>query len=100
MTARPTLWQLLANDVGGHDLVHAQYHLLFKRTRKKGPYKLTADEITTSQEIVRRALRKNPKLARRNRDDLAEHFRPLFKLKREVSNRTLWRHIIKPVIKP
>jgi hypothetical protein len=45
-------------------------------------------------------LRKNPKLARRNRDDLAEHFQPLFKLKREVRNRTLWRHIIKPVIKP
>ena len=45
-------------------------------------------------------MRKNPKLARRNRDDLAEHFQPLFKLKREVRNRTLWRHIIKPVIKP
>jgi len=93
MTTRLTLWQM-------HDLMHAHLHLLSKRTRKKGPYKLTADEITTSQEIVRRALRKNPKLARRNRDDLAEHFRPLFKLKREVSNRTLWRHIIKPVIKP
>jgi hypothetical protein len=72
----------------------------FERTRKKGSYSLTDAEITSCQEIVRAELRKYPKLARRKGDDLAEHFRPLFKLKRKVSNRTLRRHIIEPVIKP
>ena len=44
MTTRLTLWQM-------HDLMHAHFHRLSKRTRKKGPYKLTADEITTSTSI-------------------------------------------------
>ena len=74
-----------------------------KRTRKKGaghPRVLTDDEITRGQNIVRSALHKSPKLARRTVDDLVEHFRPLFKFKREVSDRTLWRHIIGPLVGP
>jgi hypothetical protein len=74
-----------------------------KRTRKKGaghPRWLTDDEITRSQNIVRRALRKSPKLVRKTNDDLTEHFRPLFTFKRKVSDRTLWRYIIGPLVGP
>jgi hypothetical protein len=72
-----------------------------KRTRRKDagqPRALTDDEITRGQEIVRSALRKRPKLARKSIDDLAKHFRPLFRFKRKVSDRTLWRHVIGPVV--
>ena len=72
-----------------------------KRMRKKGagrPRALTDDEITRGQRIVRSALLQSPKLARKSNDDLAEHFRPLFKFKRKVSNRTLWRYIIGPLV--
>ena len=72
-----------------------------KRMRKKGagrPRALTNDEITRGQNIVRSALHKSPKLARRTVDDLVEHFRPLFKFKRKVSDRTLWRYIIGPLV--
>jgi len=72
-----------------------------KRTRRKDagqPRALTDDEITRGQEIVRSALRKRPKLARKSIDDLAKHFRPLFRFRRKVSDRTLWRHVIGPVV--
>ena len=72
-----------------------------KRMRKKGagrPRALTNEEITRGQKIVRSALRLRPKLARKSNDDLVEHFRPLFKFKRKVSDRTLWRYIIGPLV--
>jgi len=43
-------------------------------------------------------LHQSPKLARKSNDDLAKHFRPLIELKRQVSDRTLWRHIIGPLV--
>jgi hypothetical protein len=72
-----------------------------KRMRKKGaghPRALTDDEITRGRRIVGSALLQSPKLARKSNDDLAKHFRPLFKFKRKVSDRTLWRHIIGPLL--
>ena len=72
-----------------------------KRMRKKGagrPRALTNEEITRGQKIIRSALRLRPKLARKSNDDLVEHFRPLFKFKRKVSDRTLWRYIIGPLV--
>jgi len=75
-----------------------------KRTRKHGGGRKPAfepDRIEALRNVCRDALRENPKLITMTNDDLARHFRPLLDLKgdeRTVSDRTLLRHIIGPVV--
>jgi len=75
-----------------------------KRTRKHGGGRKPAfepDRIEALRNVCRDTLRENPKLITMTNDDLARHFRPLLDLKgdeRTVSDRTLLRHIIGPVV--
>jgi hypothetical protein len=72
-----------------------------KRQRKPGaghPPSLTFQEITRAQKIFRRELRRRPALKTVKRKAVLDHLRPLLKLKRNVSDDTLSRHVIRPVL--